>query len=422
MSPFHNAIKLFDSTKLNQCTLPLPSNLAFHDLTPHKSTPAEAKALLGLRGKFILMPSKTTGDIWSSLRRLLRDFCIKVIFSGDDNPLFNPNHLTSQLFVRSSWEPTFRDLPAWTLGRLERFSDRISPHFKCKRATPNLLPIQTRLLAFFKRHHTLLFPDTDKGLEPCAVTYDQYVEAALLRLQNEEIYLRLSREDALSAMHLVQEKLNSWLSRYHNIIGKQATSFIRHHMSQTSKTPFGQFYIMYKIHKGMKNEKWPTRPVCSDVSSLPHGLGKWITTMLQPIAQQQQSFFKDTFVLKDLVDDLIIPSGAQLFTCDATSMYTNICTGPAIEHISHYLRMECEKTFHHYDADALIEAIHIVFENNIVAFGDTYWKQISGTGMGISPAPPWATIYFGLFETGLLNWWATNLMFYRQFIDDVIGI
>jgi hypothetical protein len=69
-------------------------------------------------------------------------------------------------------------------------------------------------------------------------------------------------------------------------------------------------------------------------------------------------------------------------------MYTNIRTGSAIEQISHYLRMECDKTFHHYDADALIEAIHIVFENNIVAFGDTYWKRVSGTGMGISPAPP----------------------------------
>ena len=42
--------------------------------------------------------------------------------------------------------------------------------------------------------------------------------------------------------------------------------------------------------------------------------------------------------------------------------------------------------------------------------------------MGISPAPPWATIFFGLFETGLLQRWSSNLGFYRRFIDDVIGI
>jgi hypothetical protein len=72
--------------------------------------------------------------------------------------------------------------------------------------------------------------------------------------------------------------------------------------------------------------------------------------------------------------------------------------------------------------DALFEAIHIVFENIGIAFGDTYWKQISGTGMGISPAPPWATIFFGLFEHGLLQQWAPNLGYYRHFIDDIIGI
>ena len=202
-------------------------------------------------------------------------------------------------------------------------------------------------------------------------------------------------------MHDVQEKINSWLSRYHKVIGKQANLFIRHHMSKNSMTPFGQFYIMYKIHNGMKNGRWPTRPVCSNVSSLPHGLGKWITMMLQPIAEQQQSFFKDSFILKDLLKDDIISPGAKLFTCDATSMYTNIQTGSAIEQISHYLHSEIVKTFHHYDVDALIEAIHIIFENNIIAFGDTYWKQ-TGTDMGISPAQLWATIFFGLFENGLL--------------------
>eukprot|EP00804_Cyclotella_cryptica_P002055 CCRYP_017845-RB/>CCRYP_017845-RB protein AED:0.40 eAED:0.40 QI:0/-1/0/1/-1/0/1/0/129 len=70
-------------------------------------------------------------------------------------------------------------------------------------------------------------------------------------------------------------------------------------------------------------------------------------------------------------------------------MYTNIRTKPAIAHISAYLRDKASQTFTHYDPEALIEAIHIVFENNIIAFGDTYWQQISGTGMGISPAPPW---------------------------------
>eukprot|EP00804_Cyclotella_cryptica_P011959 CCRYP_004435-RA/>CCRYP_004435-RA protein AED:0.36 eAED:0.36 QI:0/-1/0/1/-1/1/1/0/252 len=198
--------------------------------------------------------------------------------------------------------------------------------------------------------------------------------------------------------------------------------YIRHHMANNSEHPFGQFYIMYKIHKGKKNNRWPSRPVCSDVSSLQHGLGKYITEMLLPIAQHQQSYFCDSYALKTLLDETFVAPGSLLFTSDATSMYTNIKTQPAIAHISEYLCGDERRTFTHYNPDAIIEAIHIVFENNIIAFGDTYWQQISGTGMGISPAPPWATIFYGLYESSLLKRWRHRIRFYRQFIDNIFGI
>ena len=60
-------------------------------------------------------------------------------------------------------------------------------------------------------------------------------------------------------------------------------------------------------------------------------------------------------MLKDLLKDIAIPPGTKLFMCNATSMYTNIQTGPAIEHISHYLHSKLGK-IHHYDVDTLIEA------------------------------------------------------------------
>ncbi len=83
-------------------------------------------------------------------------------------------------------------------------------------------------------------------------------------------------------------------------------------------------------------------------------------------------------------------------------MFTNIPTDAALHAISTYLRTHENTTFHHYDSTALIEALQIVFKNNFIQFGDTYWQQISGTGMGISPAPPWATIFYALHEQQLL--------------------
>eukprot|EP00804_Cyclotella_cryptica_P003582 CCRYP_002186-RB/>CCRYP_002186-RB protein AED:0.29 eAED:0.21 QI:0/-1/0/1/-1/0/1/0/339 len=180
--------------------------------------------------------------------------------------------------------------------------------------------------------------------------------------------------------------------------------------------------MLYKIHKPPTPRGYPTRPVCSDVSSLPRGLGKWVDIQLQPVARTQPSYFQDSYCLKQLLSNIEIPPYALLFTADAKSMYTNIRTGPALKHISNLLRNKEGRTFHHYDAPALIEALEIVFKNNILQFGDTYWKQISGTGMGIAPTPPWAAIYIAIHENSVLSCWTSQVLFYRRFIDDIIGI
>eukprot|EP00956_Cyclotella_meneghiniana_P045878 scaffold388664_cov351-Cyclotella_meneghiniana.AAC.1 len=102
--------------------------------------------------------------------------------------------------------------------------------------------------------------------------------------------------------------------------------------------------------------------------------------MLLPIAKVQPSYFKDSFVLKALLDTLQLPPNAKLFTADAVSMYTNIKTKEALEAIGNFI-VENHGEFPHLDPDAVREALHLVFENNIFALGDTYWRQISGTAM-----------------------------------------
>jgi hypothetical protein len=58
-------------------------------------------------------------------------------------------------------------------------------------------------------------------------------------------------------------------------------------------------------------------------------------------SQKCCSYFKDSFALKDMLDDIIVPANGLLFTSDATSMYTEILTEPAIQVISEYIRATC---------------------------------------------------------------------------------
>jgi hypothetical protein len=423
-SSFHNAVRARASSLPGTPILSTPSNLAFHDLTDGQIAPKAAKSLLGLGLKFIVTPRKTTGSLEATSDRFQRDFFIKIIFSGGDEPALADDTLKrSKLYVKSDWNPTECDVPNWACLRLSRFLNRVQCLFRERRALSNLLPHQEALLKSLREDPSLLFPETDKGLGPCSVTFDQYVEDCLVHLCNQQCYTRLSEDEAMAEVAMLEDKIEKWLDKYELTIGRMATKYIRKHLGANRKSPFGQFYILYKIHKGKKNGRWPTRPVCSDVTSLTHAVGKWVNEMLAPVQQAQESYFQDSFALKKTLDDMEVPPNALLFTSDATAMYTNIKTEPALIKISEYLR-ENAKQFNHnkFDTEALIAALHLVFENNLFKLGDTFWKQILGTAMGTPPAPPWATIFFALKEMGLLQKWSTFLHFYKQFIDDVLGV
>jgi hypothetical protein len=96
-----------------------------------------------------------------------------------------------------------------------------------------------------------------------------------------------------------------------------------------------------------------------------------------------------------------VDDDTNIFSCDAVAMYPNIPNDPALALISDYLRAH-----HPGIAEPRIAALHIVMKNNIVQFGDTYWKQLSGTAMSISPAPPWAILFFVIHEKVFMNKWS----------------
>ena len=99
---------------------------------------------------------------------------------------------------------------------------------------------------------------------------------------------------------------------------------------KASDDPFGHLYLMYKVHKDpvIIDEKlcWKPRPVVSDCASVTNALSKWVDTMLQPMMQGLQTYFKDSFAFKAKLDNFVIPPRGQLFTCDAEEMYPDIET------------------------------------------------------------------------------------------------
>jgi hypothetical protein len=54
--------------------------------------------------------------------------------------------------------------------------------------------------------------------------------------------------------------------------------------------------------------------------------------------------------------------------------------------------------------------------NNIFQFGDTYWLQLKGAAMGVSPSCMYATLYFAAHEEALLIKYP-ELRIYKRYID-----
>ena len=103
-------------------------------------------------------------------------------------------------------------------------------------------------------------------------------------------------------------------------------------------------------------------------------------------------------------------------------MYTNIPTHTALNLIGKYLNQYQRKVNNEYPQDTVRAGLRLIMTMNIFTFGDLTLKQLNGTAMGTPPAPPYATIYYGIHEEKFLPHHAQRVIFYRRFIDDVIGI
>ena len=101
-------------------------------------------------------------------------------------------------------------------------------------------------------------------------------------------------------------------------------------------------------------------------------------------------------------------------------MYTNIKTGPALHHIRQFALENKEHLT--VPPAVLMDTLLLLMTNNVFQIADTNWLQKVGTAKGAPPAPPWATIFFGIHEETVLARFVHKLQLYRRFIKNVLGI
>jgi hypothetical protein len=325
--------------------------------------------LLGLSLKFCPKPKETTHNLDNGVYRFNRSAKLKHFF-GTRKP---PPDFEPRTHVESNWEPRDTQCNMDYTDRISDFTNTMVRLFKRRPVSSNLLRHQRHLLKTIRDSDTFVICQADKNLGPCIVEKQDYKKAAFHdHLNDTRTYQHLSPEEAKTAIATVTQQITQLISKNRALIGKTDLRFLRHGLSHV-KDPYNKLYLTYKVHKTPVK----TRPVVSTSGALTHPLGVWVDIQLQPIARSQPSYIKNSLALKQQLEALPpLPPHARLFTSDASAMYTNIDTPHALHVIGRYLRARRPKL---PIIKPLMEALRIIMTNNIMQFGDTFWKQLCGT-------------------------------------------
>ena len=276
-----------------------------------------------------------------------------------------------------------------------------------------------------QQQQTFLIVPCDKNLGPTIIEHHDYLKIAMRdHLSDTTTYKSLTTSEIDRYSSDIKKHILGWLKTHHKTVTKMERAFLRKKL-KSNQSPYAQFYLTLKAHKlkpGQTVDQLKSRPIVSCPGSLLHDLGVWVDRKLQEVAQRTVSYFKNTLELKKQLLDLNLPTNTRLFTADAVSMYTNIPTHTAVNLIRKYLNQYQRKHNNEYPKDAIRAGLHLIMTMNIFTFGDLTLKQLNGTAMGTPPAMPYATIYFGIHEEKFLPHHAKRVIFYRRFIDEVIGI
>ena len=136
-----------------------------------------------------------------------------------------------------------------------------------------------------------------------------------IQLDNAKHYKTLASPMVVDTRLKVEQLINDL---YH---GKHINKRTKNWLCQTPNPPrIPEFYTLTKVHK-------PTpvgRPIISGCGGPTEKLSSFVDKLLQPIAQQQKSYIKDTTDFVNFIEITKVPVNAILVSMDVTSLQTYI--------------------------------------------------------------------------------------------------
>ena len=175
-----------------------------------------------------------------------------------------------------------------------------------------------------------------------------------------------------------------------------------------------EFYTLTKIHKPSP----VGRPIVSGCDGPTEKLSSFVDKLLQPIAQQQKSYLKDTTDFVNFIENTKVPVDVILVSMDVTSLYTNI---PQEEGIDTVCR--AYEIFYRNEppipTQLLKRALRLILQENSFQFNGKNYLQTHGTAMGTKMAVAFSNIFMNKVEMEILSQSLFKPLVWKRYIDDI---
>ena len=186
-------------------------------------------------------------------------------------------------------------------------------------------------------------------------------------------------------------------------------------LCQTPNPPrIPEFYTLTKIHKPSP----VGRPIVSGCDGPTEKLSSFVDKLLQPIAQQQKSYLKDTTDFVNFIENTKVPVDVILVSMDVTSLYTNI---PQEEGIDTVCR--AYEIFYRNEppipTQLLKRALRLILQENSFQFNGKNYLQTHGTAMGTKMAVAFSNIFMNKVEMEILSQSLFKPLVWKRYIDDI---
>ena len=365
----------------------------------HAATNLIAKGL-----KFIPTPLNRL-----SIHTLLRDFKgfqnrmrWSYIFSRCEPKPIHP------FYVKSN-----KDAPPVASKIVESFLDNVRKDIaktRFHKTMDNLRPEEREALKILSRDKEIILKKADKGSTTVLMNKAGKIQEGLDLLNNPLHYAVLPEpmvEDTYEKAMDIVSRLRA--SRH---IDEMTFRYLRQKENEHVRIP--EFYTLTKIHK-----QTPVgRPITSGCGGPTERISQFVDFLLQPIAQTQSSYIKDTTDFINFIESTVVPNDVLLVTMDVTSLYTNIPAEEGIEFVTKsYSDFYGERP--PIPTEYLKELLSLILKENSFRFNGQHFLQQHGVAMGTKTAVSFANIYMANLEKKILAESPVKPLHYKRFIDDV---